>query len=55
MRIHIGKDNKPHICTAAPGHCPLGGPHYGNMEQAYEALYIRQSRSLKNALSYKDK
>lgn len=36
-RFHIGRDGEPRECKATPGERPLGGEHYGSMEEAQEA------------------
>jgi hypothetical protein len=60
-KYHIGKDGEPHLCNAEKRPCPLKQadgspvPHYGSMEQAYEALYVKESHSLNDAIRYQKK
>lgn len=37
-RFHVGRDGNPKECTAEPGKCPLGGEHYGSMEECEAAI-----------------
>ena len=38
MAYHIDKNNKSAVCSARPGHCPLGGQHYETKELADVAI-----------------